>query len=217
MKLIVLYDNNARTGFASGWGFSCLVKLENGNVLFDTGWDGDVLLSNMHLMGENPVDIRRIVLSHPHWDHIGGLNHLKMAESEVWVPNSFSKRLKEEMSTRFDLHEVGGPGEICDGVWTTGEIGGKMKEQSLILATSKGLIVVVGCSHPGVSKILDAASRFGRPRGIIGGMHGSEEYRALDDLDVIVPAHCTVHKREMLDRYPNKSMDGKVGMQLDIE
>jgi 7,8-dihydropterin-6-yl-methyl-4-(beta-D-ribofuranosyl)aminobenzene 5'-phosphate synthase len=217
MIIKIVYDNIADPGLTAGWGFSCLIELEEESILFDAGWDGDLLLSNLRLMGEKPEEIRRIILSHPHWDHIGGLNHLKMAESEVWVPKSFSKHLKEEMATRFDLHEVGGACEICEGVWTTGEIGGKIKEQSLALATSRGLLVVVGCSHPGVSKISNAASRFGRPWGIIGGMHGSEEYHALDDLDLIVPAHCTVHKREMLDRYPDKSMDGKVGMQLDIE
>jgi 7,8-dihydropterin-6-yl-methyl-4-(beta-D-ribofuranosyl)aminobenzene 5'-phosphate synthase len=217
MNLKILYDNDADPGFTEGWGFSCLITLDDEKILFDTGWDGDALLSNMGKMGENPGDIRRIVLSHPHWDHIGGVNHIRVEGCEVWVPRSFSKNMKAEMESRFEVHEVGGPQAIRDGVWTTGELGDRIKEQSLVLGTSRGLLVIVGCSHPGVSNIISSASNFGSPWGIIGGMHGTEDYEVMENLGLIVPTHCTVHKKEILARFPETSMRGKVGLKLEID
>ncbi|MEM2046986.1 MAG: hypothetical protein QXQ21_03020 [Candidatus Jordarchaeales archaeon] len=44
MELRIVYDNEAKLGFKSGWGFSCLL---GDHLLFDTGADADVLLFNM--------------------------------------------------------------------------------------------------------------------------------------------------------------------------
>ena len=53
-ELRVLYDNEAKEGFRSGWGFSCLIGED---LLFDTGADMDVLLFNMHKFN---VDLNKI-------------------------------------------------------------------------------------------------------------------------------------------------------------
>lgn len=216
MNLKILYDNEAREGLKRGWGFSSLVTMPDEKILFDTGWDGGVLLSNMRKMGEKPEEITLLVLSHSHWDHAGGISHLQIRDREMWIPRSFSNHLKKELTCRFDIHEVEEPGAIRDGIWTTGELGAETKEQSLVIETKKGLLVLVGCSHPGVPQILEAASAFGDPWGIVGGMHEFEEYGALEGLDLIIPTHCTVHKQEILTRFPNASMKGGVGLDLDI-
>jgi len=44
MELRILYDNEAKEGFKSGWGFSCLV---GDKLLFDVGADLDTLIFNM--------------------------------------------------------------------------------------------------------------------------------------------------------------------------
>ena len=46
MKVTIVYDNEALEGFKSGWGFSCYIE-SNVKILFDTGWDGNVLLHNL--------------------------------------------------------------------------------------------------------------------------------------------------------------------------
>jgi len=93
MRIAVIYDNEALLNLKSGWGFSCLVENEK-KVLFDTGWDGTILLSNLKALGINPKDIDIVVLSHDHWDHIGGLAQLLDVnpDVDVYVPSSFSKR-----------------------------------------------------------------------------------------------------------------------------
>jgi len=73
MKLKIAYDNKAKPGFKEGWGFSCLIEMEDEKILFDTGWDGNILLSNMEKFGIRPAEIKRAIISHDHWDHAGGL------------------------------------------------------------------------------------------------------------------------------------------------
>jgi len=217
MKLKIVYDNEAKPGFEKGWGFSCLVELEDEKILFDTGWDGNVLLSNMRKSGVRPKDIKRIVISHAHWDHLGGLPHIRRQDVEVYVPHSFSKRLRGELTSRFRLNEVKGTQKICEGVWTTGELGNGIKEQSLVLKTGKGLVVLVGCSHPGVRKIFSAASKFGKISGVVGGMHGFKDYALLESLDLIVPTHCTVNKRKIAELFPEAYVEGKAGLEITLD
>jgi len=217
LKVEILYDNEALPGFDRGWGFSCLVDLTDEKILFDTGWDGRVLLSNMRKLGEDPQGIDRIVLSHPHWDHIGGLVHLQARRSEVWVPSSFSKNLRAEMAKRWELHEVRGSERIRRGVWTTGELGRTTKEQSMVVDTDHGLLVIVGCSHPGVRNILSAASEFGDVWGIVGGMHGFDDYAVLKGMGLIIPTHCTVNKEKIARLFPESTKRGGAGLELEIE
>jgi 7,8-dihydropterin-6-yl-methyl-4-(beta-D-ribofuranosyl)aminobenzene 5'-phosphate synthase len=79
----------------------------------------------------------------------------------------------------------------------------ELKELSLVLETAEGTVVLVGCSHPGIEKILDAAAAVSpHAHLIVGGLHlvatpDAEIDRlasALRDrfrLDQIAPGHCT--------------------------
>ncbi|HKT61444.1 MAG TPA: MBL fold metallo-hydrolase [Gemmatimonadales bacterium] len=79
----------------------------------------------------------------------------------------------------------------------------ELHELSLVLRTPKGLVVLVGCSHPGIETILDATRPYGdHVHEIVGGLHlvttpDAEIQRiaaALHDtwrLDLIAPGHCT--------------------------
>ncbi len=72
-----------------------------------------------------------------------------------------------------DLLFVDKPMEICSHVWSTGELGSFIREQSLIIETSKGLIVMTGCAHPGIVEIVEAAKQL-LDRDIhlvLGGFH----------------------------------------------
>lgn len=73
-EITVLYDNEPmRPGLKTAWGFACLIRSAQETILFDTGGDGAVLLHNMAALGMSPNSIDAIVLSHQHWDHVGGL------------------------------------------------------------------------------------------------------------------------------------------------
>jgi 7,8-dihydropterin-6-yl-methyl-4-(beta-D-ribofuranosyl)aminobenzene 5'-phosphate synthase len=79
----------------------------------------------------------------------------------------------------------------------------ELHELSLLLRTPAGLVVVVGCSHPGIETIVTAARAYGdHVHEIFGGLHlvstpDAEIQRittSLHDtwrLDLIAPGHCT--------------------------
>jgi len=231
MKITIIYDNKIAKdikGLKAGWGFSCFIETKEKNILFDTGWDGDILISNMKLLGINPKDIDLVVISHSHWDHCGGLARLLNLNSslDVYVPKSFSKHLKEEIekraSTFYGVQELT---EICPEIYTTGEIEGSVitgktkiliKEQSLLISAIKGLVIVTGCAHSGIDKILNSANKFGKVYGLLGGFHDFEEYNLLKDISLIMPTHCTKNKRKIFSLFPKNCFEGGVGYQISI-
>ena len=61
MKVIIIYDNTStKSDLQADWGFSALVEIEGRRILFDTGADGDILLSNIEKLKTNPQDIEDI-------------------------------------------------------------------------------------------------------------------------------------------------------------
>ena len=76
MKLTIVYDNEVfkkGLGLRSDWGFSCLIQNNEESILFDCGAKGDILINNMRKLEIEPRNINKIVISHEHWDHNGGL------------------------------------------------------------------------------------------------------------------------------------------------
>ena len=222
MKVTIVYDNNTlKEGLREGWGFSCLVEAEE-NILFDTGWKGSDLLHNMKALGKEMKDVDAVVLSHEHWDHTGGLPCVlnNADDLRVYVPESFSNHLKGEIKKFSELIEVSGPQKITEHIRTTGELEGDYKgpimEQSLVVETEKGFVALAGCSHCGVDKILSAAENIGETYGLVGGFHGFEEYEILKDLELIVPTHCTQHKLEIREKYPETTQEGGVGWTIEL-
>ncbi len=161
LDLTIVYDNNLyNEKLETRWGFSCLVEGLEKTILFDVGGEGSVLLTNMEKLKIDPKAIDVIVLSHIHYDHIGGLsdflekNHL----ISVYMPRSFPQSIKDKVKgVDAELVEVHSSTEICKNTYSTGELGSFIKEQSLIIKTSKGLIVITGCAHPGVVNIIKNA------------------------------------------------------------
>ena len=85
-----------------------------------------------------------------------------------------------------------------------------------MIKTEKGLVVIVGCSHPGVKNILKVASEFGDPKVIIGGLHGFRDFDLIRGLELICPTHCTQFKSEIKSRYPEKYVKGGAGKVIEI-
>lgn len=218
LRLTVLYDNEAFPGFTGSWGFSALIETGTETLLFDTGWDGTLLLKNMEKIGVDSACVSKLVLSHQHWDHIGGLPEILCANSgiKVYVPASFSENLKREIRKRAELIEVKEAVEISDGIWSTGELGEKIKEQSLVLSTEKGSYVLTGCAHPGVDAILDAALCRGKIKGIIGGLHDSDRFERLEGMELIAAGHCTAHKKKIKEIFSSKYIETRSGLRLEL-
>jgi len=208
MKITLIYDNDVyKEGLQADWGFSCLVEIENTpTILFDTGTNGSILLSNMEKLNIDPISIDEVFISHAHFDHVGGLSAFLNVNNDVtvYVPPSL-----RGVRTAKDVISVPGPLKIHENVFSTGELDNI--EQSMAVKIDKGIVVIVGCSHPRMAHILKAASQFGDLYAIIGGLHGFSEYDLFKDLELICPTHCTQHKTELKSLYPEKYIDGGAG------
>jgi 7,8-dihydropterin-6-yl-methyl-4-(beta-D-ribofuranosyl)aminobenzene 5'-phosphate synthase len=166
----------------------------------------------MEKLGIYLRNIGKIMISHEHRDHNGGLEALAS-----FVGNAELYRLaKQSPNENMHLISAEDSRKITEGVYTTGRLKGSIDEQSLVLKGKKGWYVLVGCSHPGVEKILQIAKQIGNIVGIIGGLHSFNNFSAVEDLDFICPCHCTAHKKELKKAFPDKISDCGVGKIIDL-
>ncbi|MEA3254523.1 MAG: MBL fold metallo-hydrolase [Candidatus Altiarchaeota archaeon] len=212
MKITLVYDNEVyKEGLRADWGFSCLVEVENQpRILFDTGANGEILLGNMEKLDIEPETIDEIFISHSHWDHTGGLSDFLKVNNNVTIYSPASYQPPEAKK----IVSIKEPLQIHENIFSTGELMGI--EQSLVVKTGKGLVVIDGCSHPGVGNILQAALGFGKVYALIGGLHGFREFSLLEDLKLICPCHCTQHIRGIKRLYPDKYTEGGAGKVIEL-
>jgi len=162
MTITVICDNEPyKEGLETDWGFSCLITGLEKNILFDTG-PGRLLLDNMEKLEIEPKTIDIVFLSHIHGDHSGGLNSFleRNPDVSVYLPKSFPKEFKNKVhSSGAEVVEVEQSVKICKDVYSTGQVKGWIKEQSLIMRTDKGQLMITGCAHPGIVKIVTTAKK----------------------------------------------------------
>ncbi|MGC8616676.1 MAG: MBL fold metallo-hydrolase [Desulfurella sp.] len=98
MKLITLVENTSTGGtLKAEHGLSVLIESENSRVLFDTG-QSDCIIHNAKTLNVNLQNIDKIVLSHGHYDHVGGLKYvLQYAKAPIIAhPEIFRKRYSKK-------------------------------------------------------------------------------------------------------------------------
>jgi 7,8-dihydropterin-6-yl-methyl-4-(beta-D-ribofuranosyl)aminobenzene 5'-phosphate synthase len=212
MKITILYDNTLfQNNLNPDWGFSCLAEAHGRTILFDTGANGDILLENMEKLKIQPSSVDDVFISHAHFDHIGGLSAFLNRNSKVtvFVPVS----LRGVRNAKKVIH-VDAPMTLYENFYSTGEL--EEIEQAMAVKTAKGLVLIVGCSHPDMKNIMDTASQFGKIYAIVGGLHGFDDYELFKNLDVICPTHCTQHIAEIKALYPEKVIEGGVGKIIEL-
>ena len=232
--IIVSYDNNPyKERLTTAWGFSCVIRGTEKTILFDTGGDGTIFLANMEELGISPKEIDLVVLSHIHGDHVGGLPGFleKIPEVVVYLPKSFPKGFKDGLKEYgAKIVEVQEPLKICQGIYSTGELDTWIKEQSLVIHTEKGLILITGCVHPGIIKIVDKVKGLLKDDVllIMGGFHLDGEskgeieklvssFRKLG-VKYVGPCHCSGDTARQLfkEEYGENFIDVGVGRVITI-
>jgi 7,8-dihydropterin-6-yl-methyl-4-(beta-D-ribofuranosyl)aminobenzene 5'-phosphate synthase len=256
------------------WGFSALVEADGHRILLDTGAHPDTVLQNARDLHIDLSDVKEVILTHNHWDHVSGLISLRK-EMMKKNPSALSvahvatgifysrptpqgednqmiafKKEYEATGGRFIEHE--GAAELFPGAWLTGPVPRKYPEhnwsstgkvqtpaglvedtipedQSLVLNTPEGLVVLTGCGHAGIVNILTfARTEFPNEpvEAVVGGLHlfqATDEQLnwtadKLKDFKVanLIGAHCTgieaVYRiRERLALPRDSAVVGSVG------
>ncbi len=234
VTITILYDNNAYDErLETAWGFACLVKGLEKTILFDTGGDSPTLLSNMRTLGIDPQDVEVVVISHIHGDHVGGLAGFleENPAVTVYLPQSFPESIKETTrETGAELVEVHDAVEICQFVYSTGELGDWIKEQSLVIETARGLVVITGCAHPGVVNIVRQAKELVGDEVylVLGGFHLGNTSTAeitgiVEDFQQLgvqkaAPCHCSGDEARRLfeEVYGEDFNPAGVGSRLEV-
>jgi len=144
MDIVTLVENTAsRVGVIAEWGLSILVEVGGLKVLLDTGQSASVV-HNASVLGIDLSTIDKIIVSHGHFDHTGGLRQLLMAmrkeveiiaHPDIWdakyvqrpgetghsyIGIPFQKEELESLGASFTLTSK--PVWISDRIVTTGEI-----------------------------------------------------------------------------------------------
>ena len=192
-----------------------------------------MLLSNMSRLGISPKSVDVVLISHIHYDHFGGLEGFLNQNNAVtvYLPKSFPERMKDVVrGAGAELVEVAKPLKVCDCAYSTGELGRGLKEQSLVIRTSKGLIVVTGCAHPGVVNVVQKAKELCKDNVylVLGGFHlcglgPSEIGRVLrgvksEGVTLAAPCHCSgdLARREFEKAYGKDFIPLGAGFRLEV-
>ncbi len=220
VRITIICENTVSIkGGIGEHGFAAYLETERGNYLFDTG-RGEGLISNLIRFDKDPLSIQKIILSHGHHDHTGGLasileitgrmevlahpdlfsvryNISKKGQEEVkrFAGVKFNRPYLESLGAQFNLQRDFR--EVTREMHLTGEVprrtsfekgdsrlfaevDGKLvpdpflDDQSLVIESGKGLILLLGCAHAGMINILNhVLEKTGKDRvyAVLGGTH----------------------------------------------
>jgi 7,8-dihydropterin-6-yl-methyl-4-(beta-D-ribofuranosyl)aminobenzene 5'-phosphate synthase len=278
-RITVLCENTVHgLGFIGEHGFSAYVEIPGQNILFDTG-QGFGLIHNSLRLQKDLRNVSKVILSHGHVDHTGGLLAflgVKGACPVIAHPDIFAERFiliardggeEKPMSVgmpwpqsylttrgaRFEWRRDFA--EVAPNVFVTGEVPRKtlfelgspklivgredgwaqdpmLDDFSLVLKTSRGLVIVLGCAHAGMVNILKhAVERTGEDRiyAVLGGTHlgmspepqfdptvqALKEFR----IGMLAVSHCTGQQpvARLKSEFGEKFAFGRVGFVLEVQ
>ncbi len=209
-QLSIVFDNKCvEEGFLPGFGFSVLIYNFSSQdyLLFDTGGNSKTLLHNISKLNVDISRIKKVIISHNHSDHAGGLEGIYKLNPniEIYVPIANLIPYKKA----FFESKVYGISELTiigKNLYSSGQFGQhSTKEQALFLRTKNNeIIIIVGCAHPGLEKFILEAQKLYKITAIIGGFHGFDKFSYLNGVNVIGACHCTKHIKLIREQFPNQ-------------
>lgn len=218
LEVLPLYEEaSADPDLIIGHGVSYLIRTDAATILMDVGHNPDEaeigpVAQNMQKLGIHWNEIDRIVISHPHPDHIGGVTAwrqntisfgglpIDVDEQLVFVPYSVAY----QNAIHVTIPSLPSPDVATTGVISYPETfpfslsNPRGLEQALVVNIGgEGLVIITGCGHPTIETLIERAEAlYDLPViGIVGGFHyeGFDaeevkphiEFLASHDLDLV--------------------------------
>jgi 7,8-dihydropterin-6-yl-methyl-4-(beta-D-ribofuranosyl)aminobenzene 5'-phosphate synthase len=194
LEIVPLYEEaTASSDLISGHGVSYLIRTDTATILLDIGHNPDrtpvaPFMQNLQALGVDFNEIDRVVISHLHPDHVGGLTAWRqrtlsfgelpgeMGERLVFVPDA----VQYKGAIHATIPTLPAPDIATTGVmafaepWPLSLRAPVGYEQALVIQVAeKGLVLITGCGHPILEKLVARAeSLYGAPVvGVVGGLH----------------------------------------------
>ncbi|NCU35942.1 MBL fold metallo-hydrolase [Candidatus Falkowbacteria bacterium] len=234
VKIMIVYDNYRFTETTmADWGFACIVIRGNDTLMFDTGAQKEILFHNLQAMNLRLANVHKLVISHHHGDHTGNIFPVLEANPlmQVFLPSSLDGNFRK-------MVENYGARVVCDakmrpvgsGMYLSGEMGFQTREQALVIRTARGLVLLTGCGHPGVDRMVKKVAKlFGEPVYLVMGGFHLEDFtdHELDNIigelkktgvKKVIPGHCTGSKaiERFAAEFGNDCLQGGTGRIIEI-
>ena len=201
-KAVCVYDDGAVVGtpLIGAVGLSILIDVDGERTLFDTGMRGRYLMHNLDNLEIDVNTVDRVVISHAHRAHTGGLEEfLEKRERSIEVIVTPDLRdmgpvkllgipikkaplssMSAETIGKAEIKETDAWTQLSDHLFITemppgnaAEPDTAVKENALVLMTPKGAVVICGCCHSGLSSFLSYVEEMTKKKihAVIGGTH----------------------------------------------
>jgi 7,8-dihydropterin-6-yl-methyl-4-(beta-D-ribofuranosyl)aminobenzene 5'-phosphate synthase len=182
-KIVNVYNDSIllNKGLKGGWGNSFHITIGEREVFFDVGYKGGTLMQNIHALGIDVDKMEKVVLSHAHRDHTGGLiSFLEARTVTKPLPIIAHPDVSESKSIKMLIfHFPGGLPKLSQGL---------LKDVSYEL-TKNPVEVLPGLSTSGEIPTSERPEKLGIASRAFHKVDGRREWDpVIDDLSLILRA-----------------------------
>ncbi len=274
LKITTLIENSRgeHLGLKTEHGISFCIEKDGSMLLFDAG-QTDAFLYNAAQLNLDLRRVEKVILSHGHYDHTGGLMALADINDDfkLFLGNGF---FEEKYGYRNHSYEYLGNNfieadlteknikhsfiesrktDLGNGIFiitdfirsnTDETINSRFKlkknnrfvsdpfndEILIAIETPLGMVVLLGCSHPGVKNMIDTVyAEFDKPvYAVLGGTHLVEasgdnlemsiKYLSNDNIKILGVSHCTgVDGMKRLEREGSSFFHNSTGSSIFLD
>jgi 7,8-dihydropterin-6-yl-methyl-4-(beta-D-ribofuranosyl)aminobenzene 5'-phosphate synthase len=208
------------------WGLVSLIQLYTTWVMQEFTVKRPILVSHPDVFLSKIIKKTWQIGSLLNKDEISRRMDLRLSKSPVWITKKLVYLGEIEKSNDFEgLKSIGKVEK--DGVWTEDYL---LDDSALAYKSKDGLVIITGCSHPGICNIIEYAKKIcneTRIIDIVGGFHlqnpsekqlkGTLDYLEKLNPPVVHACHCTDLKSKIALSKVVKIEEVGVGLKLQYK